>query len=123
MHNQRVSSYAKGLMGEDHALAYLQNRGMVLLERRYRSPYGEVDLIVRDGEQLVFVEVKARSRAPKGAGLTAITPAKQRRLLQAASMYLAQNHWTGSLRFDVVEITQEGICHIQNAFDATGFEG
>ena len=61
------NTYRKGLDGESRAAVYLQNRGMVLLQKRYRSPFGEIDLVMRDGDTLVFVEVKARTNA--GAGM------------------------------------------------------
>ena len=115
-----ISSYAKGLMGEDRACEYLQEKGMVLLTRRYRSLYGEIDLVMQDGNALVFVEVKTRQRGTKGVGLISITPLKQKRLLQTASVYLAGTGNHQPVRFDAIEITPEGIFHIQSAFDASG---
>ena len=63
------TTYQKGLDGESRAALYLQNRGMVLLQKRYRSPFGEIDLVMRDGDTLVFVEVKARANADAGTML------------------------------------------------------
>ena len=122
MPDQPVSAYAKGWMGEDVACAYLQKKGMILLSRRYRSLFGEIDLVMQDGETLVFVEVKARGTTCVGTGLYAITPAKQKRMLKAASLYLAEHGCNAPVRFDAVEVTAAGPLHVQGAFDATDAE-
>ena len=114
-----IPPYAKGMMGEDRACEYLQKKGMVLLARRYRSLYGEIDLIMQEGVAVVFVEVKSRSNGGRGSGLLSITPAKQKRLLQTASLYLAEQKINPQVRFDAIEITPAGISHIPNAFDAS----
>ena len=114
-------TYAKGLAGESQAIAYLQNRGMVLLQQRYRSPFGEIDAIVRDGEAVVFVEVKARRTGRAGAGLIAVGARKQARLLKTALHYMAAYGCECPMRFDVVELTQDGINHIENAFEGSEF--
>lgn len=113
-------AYAKGLMGESKAREYLQQRGMILLHQRYRSPYGEIDLIMRLGEMLVFVEVKARSACNQGAGLVAVTPQKQERITRTAAHYMAQQQQLCPARFDVVEVSAHGVIHIPNAFEARG---
>ena len=112
-------TYAKGLAGEAGAIAYLQKRGMVLLTQRYRSPFGEIDMVMRDGETLVFVEVKARATAREGAGLLAVSARKQNRLLRTALQYLSTHACDCPARFDVVEITKDGIQHIANAFEGS----
>ena len=56
----KLTAYAKGVLGEDAARKHLESKGMVLLMRRYHSPDGEIDLVMRDGDTLVMVEVKAR---------------------------------------------------------------
>lgn len=118
MPDRRINAYAKGMLGEARACEYLQQRGMVLLEKRYRSPFGEIDLVMREGEWLVFVEVKTRQKAGQGRGLEAITPAKQRRLVQTALCYLAEHPADCPIRFDALEITPDGILHLPNAFEA-----
>lgn len=115
---ERATPYAKGLKGEERALEYLTQRGMAPLARRYHSPYGEIDLIMRDGDAIAFVEVKTRGAGGKGAGLCAITPAKQRRLVQTALAYIAQYQPDCPLRFDALEITPQGIVYVANAFEA-----
>ena len=114
-----TTAYAKGVMGEDRACEYLQAKGMVLLHRRYRSLYGEIDLVMQAEDCIVFAEVKARGRGRSGDGLIAVTPAKQKRILQTAEAYLAEHGAACAVRFDVIEITPEGILHIPCAFDAS----
>jgi putative endonuclease len=96
---------AFGITGEDLAAAELARRGYAILERRYRTRYGEIDIVARDGATLVFVEVKARASRAFGGAAAAVTPAKQRRVRQMAVDYLARRGMTGSpCRFDVVAI-------------------
>lgn len=123
MPEKKITPYAKGWMGEARACEYLENRGMVLLERRYRSPYGEIDLVMRDGDTLVFVEVKARSRGRRGDGLAAIIPKKQSRMVQTALQYIGEHKSVCTMRFDAIELTPEGVVHIPNAFEASGVFG
>ena len=113
------SRYASGLQGEAQAEAYLVSRGMVCLARRYRALDGEIDLVMQDGDTIVFVEVKYRPTARPGAGLLAVTPAKRRRMLHAATAYLVEhNGLSHPARFDVIEITAGGVGYIPNAFGA-----
>ena len=112
-----MKQYDKGLSGEQQAENYLSGRGMLCLERRYRGQDGEIDLIMRDSETVVMVEVKYRPEGHAGAGLVAVTPAKKRRMLHAAQSFLLEREWMNvPVRFDVVEITADGILHIPNAF-------
>ena len=102
-------------MAED----YLCRQGMVILARRYRAGDGEIDLILQDGECIVFAEVKYRPHGNAGSGLNAITSAKQRRMLNAALHYIVDNGLNDhTARFDAVEITRDGILHIPNAFSS-----
>ena len=108
-----------GLTGEKQAEDYLVNRGMTVLARRYRAQDGEIDLVMQDGETIAFVEVKARPAGRRGEGLMAVTPAKQRRMTHAALVFLVEREWMERLvRFDVVEVTRDGVIHIPNAFMA-----
>ena len=97
---------ALGDWGEDLAADYLRRRGYEILERQYRCRWGEIDLIAWAPEGvLCFVEVKARSGTGFSAPREAVTAAKQRRLRNAASWYLAQTGQDGCLcRFDVAEV-------------------
>ena len=113
----KKEQYLKGVDGEALAKAYLCNQGMTCIAKRYRAQDGEIDLIMDDQGILVFVEVKYRPRGRSGDGLIAVTPSKQRRMMHAAMEYLA-NREDSSLgaRFDVVEITADGVLHVADAF-------
>lgn len=115
-------TYETGLLGEEAAEKYLRNRyRMVCLERRYKAKCGEIDLIMLDGDTVVFVEVKTRRTGAPGNGLSAVNQAKQKRILNAALIYLMQNKWTRrTVRFDLVEIHRDGILYVPNAFQPYG---
>ena len=114
-----MNQYQSGLNGEALIECYLCSQGMQVIARRYRGQDGEIDLIMQDNETIVFVEVKARYHGGAGAGLMAVTPAKQRRIAHAAQLFLLEREWNDRLvRFDVVEITRDGILHVPNAFQA-----
>ena len=98
-----------GKMGEDLACGELARRGYAILERRYRTRHGEIDIIARFGETLVFVEVKARVGDEYGGGGAAVTPWKQQRIVRMATDFLARRRWLDRpCRFDVVTIDFEG---------------
>ncbi len=116
-----MSTHQTGLTGEAHAEAHLRTLGYVTVTRRYRGEDGEIDLIMRDGDCLVFVEVKYRPRGRMGDGLMAVTPQKRRRMTHAAIAFLTEREqWGAVVRFDVVEITGDGLRHVRDAFPAVG---
>ena len=95
----------RGDRGEDAVAAMLEKRGCAIEARQYRCRWGEIDLIARTAEGvLCFVEVKTRSSRAIAAPREAVTPAKQQKLRDAASWYLAQTGWDGPCRFDVAEV-------------------
>ena len=97
---------ALGETGEDLACAELERRGYAVLERRYRTRLGEIDIVALDGAALVFVEVKTRRTARHGSPAEAVTPAKRRRLALMAADYLARRRpHACACRFDVVAVT------------------
>lgn len=113
-----------GERGERAALRYLKARGYRLILRGYRSNYGEVDLIARDQNVLVFVEVKARRR---GDPAEAVTVDKQRKLTLTALHFLKRHRLLEqACRFDVIAIVwpvdrgQPEIEHYRHAFEAVG---
>jgi len=115
----------QGAAGEDLACGHLQRLGMRVLERNFRCRVGEIDLVARDGDTVVFVEVKERGGASHGAAVEAVTPAKRLRVVRAARIYAAvQGLSEVPLRFDVVAIdwTAEGprVRHETGAFDEEG---
>jgi putative endonuclease len=96
---------ALGKTGEDLACDELSARGYAILDRRYRTRAGEIDIVARDGDALVFVEVKTRRSARYGMPFEAITRAKRRKIVRMASDYLARRRPRArSCRFDVVSI-------------------
>ena len=115
---------AVGKAGEDAAADHLQQCGYVLVERNWRCRSGELDLIVRDGEAIVFVEVRSRTNPTRyGSALEAITPRKCRQVRDLAAIYLNQRkEHLRSIRFDVVAVTFNGdgtlleMKHLQGAF-------
>lgn len=107
-------SFLTGLIGEREAARFLKRQGMRILARRYRTAHGEIDLIARDGDTLVFVEVKARAKGRIDEGAQAVNREKKRHLRYAAQAYLS-GHPSERVRFDVVEITAAGIRHIPDA--------
>ena len=125
-HRQRLKAgnpaHAWGKRGEDLAHRYLQARGHIVIARNYRTRGGtaEVDLIARDGETLVFIEVKTRGTDRFGAPEKAVDTEKRRRILRGADHYLVH---TGAedrrIRFDIVTVlfgAHERIQHIRDAF-------
>jgi len=94
-----------GKLGEDLACAELSRRGYAILARRYRTRFGEIDIIARDAETTVFVEVKTRDGDRFGDGAEAVTGWKQRRVAAMAVDYLARHRLHDTpCRFDVVAI-------------------
>lgn len=113
-------SFAVGLTAETSARDFLVKKGLKWIESNYRCKLGEIDLIMRDKDTLVFVEVKFRSSGAYGGALESITVSKQRKILKTASLYLLMRriHDRYPVRFDVVclEGTPPVINWISNAF-------
>jgi putative endonuclease len=111
-----------GKLGEDLAAAELWHQGYAILARRYRTRYGEIDIVAQDADTVVFVEVRARRTGTCGSAAESITPSKQRRLAAMALDYLAWcNNPDAPCRFDVVAIDGVGgdqvkLTHIKDAF-------
>ena len=100
--DDRIST---GRRGEEIALRHLENNGYRILERRFRTRFGEIDLIADEGGDLVFVEVKTRTGHSFGSPEEAVDQRKQRRLVRLARAYLQKRRWEDrSCRFDVVAV-------------------
>ena len=99
-----TSRIAQGAMAENLARRHLETRGLTLVTRNFRCRVGELDLIMRDGEQLVFVEVRSRRHDRFGTPAESVTRTKQQRLLRAAAIYLQRQHLDLPCRFDVLAI-------------------
>ena len=113
-----------GRRGEELAARYLAAHGFRILQRRFRTRSGEIDLVAEEGETLAFIEVKTRSSAACGSPAEAVDRRKQVRLTRAAEIYLARTgRYDAACRFDVVEVWDEPggdgrIDHIRDAFRA-----
>ena len=106
-----------GKSGENTAAEELERRGYAILERRYRTARGEIDIVAQDGPVLVFVEVKVRETGEFGTAAEAVTPRKQRRLARMAAEYLAcRNVRDRPCRFDVVAIDAGVVTVYPDAF-------
>lgn len=108
-----------GEAAEQLAAAYLERQGLRVVERNYRCRLGEIDLIMRDGSALVFVEVRLRSSGNFGGAAESITLRKQKKILQAARHYLAGQRSLPPCRFDAVLLggLEDGAIEwIKNAF-------
>ncbi len=108
-----------GQQGEHQAADWLQARGLLPVDRNHRCRAGEIDLIMRDGDTLVFVEVRLRRHVAFGGAIASVDRRKQRRLIAAARHWLHHHPWDGPCRFDVIGL--DGLHEpqwIRNAFAA-----
>jgi putative endonuclease len=116
-HRQAIGAY-----GEEVAAQHLQGQGLVLLDRNWRCSDGEVDLVLRDGFDIVFCEVKTRRDGRFGPPAAAVTPRKVRKLRQLALRWLAEaGIRPREIRFDVVEVLvppdgTDQVTHLRAAF-------
>ena len=111
-----------GKAGEKTVARYIKKKGFKILEQNFACPVGEIDIIARDKETIVFVEVKTRRSLSYGSARLAITARKQKKISMAALYYLKSTHQMDQrARFDVVTVLAAGeeqeIDHIQNAFE------
>lgn len=109
----------QGLAAEQLAAAWLQGQGLELLKSNYRCRFGEIDLIMQDGNETVFVEVRLRSNNTFGGAGASITPAKQQKLARTAEDYQIR-HGVTACRFDAVLMESLDTRHLQwirNAFE------
>jgi putative endonuclease len=109
-----------GLRGEEIAASYLVDRGYKVVQRNWRCPAGELDIIMEDGSTLVFVEVRTRRGQQFGSAEESVTPAKQARLIELAQTYVQEKVPTNqSWRIDVVTVRLgpglPQVNHIENA--------
>ena len=114
----RAETKAKGRSGEAAAAFLLEEKGMQILERNFRSSRGEVDIIARDGETIVFAEVKTWAAYGIDALEQALNPKKQRKIIETAKYFLSlhRKYRYMAVRFDVIYISPGGITHLASAF-------
>jgi putative endonuclease len=112
-----------GKIGEQAVAKFLKKYGYKILAQNYRCKLGEIDIIAKDGQVLVFIEVKTRSGTSYGSPAAAVTIRKQRQISKAAQCYLAEHSlFESPARFDVVSVlcdhnNNHHFDHINNAFD------
>ena len=111
--NRKIGSHY-----EQQVAAFLQQKGFEILELNYRCRCGEIDIIARDGNYLVFVEVKYRKSSNAGNALEAIDARKAAQVRRVAQMYLYQKHYSENTpcRFDAAGVNGTTISYIKNAF-------
>jgi putative endonuclease len=100
MNCRRIGAHAESL-----ACRYLERHGLSLLQRNFRCARGEIDLVMQDGDSLVFVEVRYRKHTHYGRAAETVSQTKQSRIIHCARYYMKLNHsWNATVRFDVVAI-------------------
>ena len=113
-----MSAGAQGAQAEQRAAQYLQQQGLKPVAQNYRGRFGEIDLIMRDGATLVFVEVRLRRSADFGGAAASIDARKQQRIIRTAQQYLAGLAHIPPCRFDAVLMDDSGVQWLRNAFEA-----
>jgi len=109
------TSYQKGIDAEEQAALFLQAKGFEILQKRYKTPYGEIDLIAQKEGLLSFVEVKTRPSTAQA--LQSITPKAKFRISQTAEIFLSEWEQPYDVaRFDVIALTSNGAEYIENAW-------
>ena len=117
INSKRASHLIRGEQSEQKACDYLIQQGLCLVEKNFSCQYGEIDLIMKDSDILVIVEVRFRKSTHYGSALESITPKKQSRLIATAQLYLVTHKITSAVRFDVVTLSHAPEIHwIKNAF-------
>jgi len=123
MSNEKENHIDLGKKGEDIAVAHLEAKGFKILERNWRLGKEEIDIIARDGNFVVIVEVKTRTSNTFAEPEAAVTRSKQRILVRTANAYVNYRRQYGEVRFDIITvlIREEGedVNHIVDAFYAT----
>lgn len=106
-----------GKVGEDKAAKYLKKQGIKVIARNYKNAFGEIDIIAKDGEYTVFCEVKTRTGSAFGTPSEAVDFHKRQKYIKIATAYLAAEGLSDTaVRFDVIEVENEKINHILDAF-------
>ena len=105
-----------GRAGERKALRYLRRNGYKILESNYKNPFGEVDVIAAKDDTVAFIEVKTRLNENYGAPSEAVDRRRRNKYVQAAKYYFYGKQIDKTVRFDIIEILNGEINHIENAF-------
>lgn len=116
-----VNKRSIGTFYEERACEYLQKQGVTLLKRNYRCKTGEIDIIGKDGDCIVFFEVKYRKTDKFGHAFYAVDAKKRSKICKCAAIYCMQNAYVQEFRYDVVGISDTKIEWIKNAFGHMGY--
>lgn len=100
-----MSAPQSGSLGEAAAAVYLERHGFTIIERNFKTPRCEIDIIARKGNCLYFVEVKYRASNRQGGGLEYITATKLEHMRRAAEVWLQQQTWRGEVTLSAIEVT------------------
>jgi len=114
-----LNKYKIGMEGEDIACKYLEKEGYSIIERNYRGKKGEIDIIARDGNVIVFIEVKSWKTIPVSEAAFSISSMKKRRIINSAEQYIFENRkqvLNSDIRFDFVfvDAVKNSISHNKN---------
>jgi putative endonuclease len=117
---------ALGSKGEDIASKFLKRNGYRIIARNYTTPLGEIDIVAKDGDTIVFIEVKTRTSNAFGFPFESVTRRKKQKLKNLALLYLKKHRHEAAARFDVISISSDNgitmdIEHIKDAFDVGGY--
>jgi putative endonuclease len=113
----RPTTIAMGARSEEAAVEFLEGRGYEIVERNFKTKLGELDIVARDGDALVFVEVRSRTSDHFGNAVESVNASKRRRVSRMALLYLTWRRPVFSAcRFDVLGITGDRIDHIKDAW-------
>ena len=111
MHNKRL-----GAQGEKAARGYLKRSGWKILEKNYKNPFGEIDIIAKRGDVIAFIEVKTRLSDKYGTPSEAVGNQRKLKYINGANFYFAGKEIEFTVRFDIIEVENGRINHIENAF-------
>ncbi len=124
--DRRTAAQKTGDSGEAAALSYLKHHGFELVAKNYHSRYGEIDIIVKDSEYIVFVEVKTRNQFAVSRPSDFVDSRKQKKIMKTAAVFFSEHEYDLQPRFDVMEVTYQkstkeiiDIHHLENAFIQT----
>jgi len=110
-----MHSVDKGKTAEQQACVFLQSLGFEILELNVRTPFGEIDILAKTAEILVFVEVKSKLSSSGGEAIEQVTPQKLLHMTRSAQAIVQRLHWSGEYRIDLICIEQGKVTdHIQN---------
>ena len=111
LHNKTL-----GIKGEKQARSYLKENGWKILEKNYKTPFGEIDIIARKDDVVAFIEVKTRLSDIFGAPSEAVTNMRKLRYIRGANYYFTNKTIDFTVRFDIIEVYRGKLNHIENAF-------